>query len=227
MHALWHTCAGSSSSHLRCLSPATFIRITCGLDRNQIGRRNDHDSGDVRRKLTSKMPEPCGLCGKPASLKCGKCTSISYCSKEHQRQQWHLHRQICKQITADRDGNGSDRHVLTGFSMSNGPEVQLETMTGPMSVPKPADWRKGLSKSAAAEWLVDSYRMRVDDDFAWGGGMCIAGKQHGLYHLQCTPKLMATDFFIFAKLAVQHGCAIALRALQKMLLIHHSLKPKY
>lgn len=34
---------------------------------------------------------------------------------------------------------------------------------------KPSDWSQGLSPDQQAEWLVDCYRMRVDDDYAWGG----------------------------------------------------------
>jgi hypothetical protein len=34
---------------------------------------------------------------------------------------------------------------------------------------QPYDWSHGLSPDQQAEWLVDCYRMRLDDDYAWGG----------------------------------------------------------
>ncbi|KAL4447812.1 hypothetical protein ABPG75_005031 [Micractinium tetrahymenae] len=40
----------------------------------------------------------------------------------------------------------------------------------------PDGWARGLTLAEQYEWLVDCYRMRVDDDMYWG-----AGKLHGLY----------------------------------------------
>ncbi|XP_017279849.1 egl nine homolog 1 [Kryptolebias marmoratus] len=45
----------------------------------------------------------CELCGKMENLlKCGRCRSSFYCSKEHQKQDWKKHKLICKE--ADRAG---------------------------------------------------------------------------------------------------------------------------
>lgn len=39
----------------------------------------------------------CELCGKMENLmKCGGCRSSFYCSKEHQKQHWKKHKQVCK-----------------------------------------------------------------------------------------------------------------------------------
>ncbi|XP_069625530.1 egl nine homolog 1 isoform X1 [Ranitomeya imitator] len=39
----------------------------------------------------------CELCGKMENLlRCGRCRSSFYCSKEHQRQDWKKHKQVCK-----------------------------------------------------------------------------------------------------------------------------------
>ncbi|KAG9266431.1 hypothetical protein AMEX_G19057 [Astyanax mexicanus] len=41
----------------------------------------------------------CELCGKMENLmKCGRCRSSFYCSKEHQRQDWKKHKQVCKEV---------------------------------------------------------------------------------------------------------------------------------
>ncbi|KAF4083521.1 hypothetical protein AMELA_G00142980 [Ameiurus melas] len=47
-------------------------------------------------------PDPdrqyCELCGKMENLmKCGRCRSSFYCSKDHQKQDWKKHKQVCKQ----------------------------------------------------------------------------------------------------------------------------------
>ncbi|KAK1806131.1 hypothetical protein P4O66_012841 [Electrophorus voltai] len=40
----------------------------------------------------------CELCGKMENLmKCGRCRSSFYCSKEHQRQDWKKHKQVCRE----------------------------------------------------------------------------------------------------------------------------------
>mmetsp|Transcript_1630 Transcript_1630/g.1779 ORF Transcript_1630/g.1779 Transcript_1630/m.1779 type:complete len:207 (+) Transcript_1630:120-740(+) len=39
----------------------------------------------------------CAICGPvPKASKCGRCKLISYCSIEHQKQDWHQHRKHCK-----------------------------------------------------------------------------------------------------------------------------------
>ncbi|XP_028975605.2 egl nine homolog 1 [Esox lucius] len=40
----------------------------------------------------------CELCGKMENLlKCGRCRNSFYCSKEHQKQHWKMHKLICKE----------------------------------------------------------------------------------------------------------------------------------
>lgn len=61
----------------------------------------------------------------------------------------------------------------------------------------PASWAKGLSPSKQYEWFVDCYRMRVDDDYAYGGG-----DVHGLYDPEHDGDSITADFLHFCKLAV-------------------------
>ncbi|WIA33296.1 hypothetical protein OEZ86_006436 [Tetradesmus obliquus] len=67
-------------------------------------------------------------------------------------------------------------------------------------IPGPAAWASGLTHAQQAEWLVDCYRMRVDDDYCWGGGNI-----HGLYDPEATSDTVAADFLTFCKLAVKAG----------------------
>ena len=68
-------------------------------------------------------------------------------------------------------------------------------------------WYKSLSFAERHEWFVDCYRMRTDDDYAWGGG-----NLHGLYECATSDEspmgrkvIVVKDFLIFMKLAVRRG----------------------
>ncbi|PRW32888.1 tRNA pseudouridine synthase [Chlorella sorokiniana] len=62
-------------------------------------------------------------------------------------------------------------------------------------------WAAGLSEAKRYEWLVDCYRMRVDDEYAW------QGEARGLYGAQAggCKEDVVEDFLIFCKLAVANG----------------------
>jgi len=61
-------------------------------------------------------------------------------------------------------------------------------------------WSVGLDQQIVYEWLVDCYRMRIDDDYAWGGGTL-----RGLYEPNHSAADILTDFLAFAKLAVKNS----------------------
>lgn len=53
--------------------------------------------GNSRESLERER-QYCELCGKMENLmKCGRCRSSFYCSKEHQRQDWKKHKRVCKE----------------------------------------------------------------------------------------------------------------------------------
>lgn len=59
---------------------------------------------------------------------------------------------------------------------------------GVKGIPGPAAWSQGLNSCQRHEWLVDCYRMRLDDDYAWGG--C---NLHGLYDPDHSPMSVMQD----------------------------------
>ena len=59
-----------------------------------------------------------------------------------------------------------------------------------------ASWSKGLPQIAKYEWFFDCYRMRIDDDYAIGGG-----NLRGLYDEDATPASILLDFCFFCRLA--------------------------
>lgn len=47
----------------------------------------------------TKMPgeiHTCPECKQPAELKCSACKLVWYCGKEHQKQHWKQHKNLCK-----------------------------------------------------------------------------------------------------------------------------------
>lgn len=69
-----------------------------------------------------------------------------------------------------------------------------------VEMPPVSAWARSMSQDKQYEWLVDCYRMRIDDDYAWGG--C---NFHGRYDPDATTSIVVGDFFVFCKLAVQKG----------------------
>lgn len=74
-----------------------------------------------------------------------------------------------------------------------------ETVKQALAAPSSnASWAKGLSSLAAAEWFVDCYRMRLDDECEWKGYL----RPGTLYDYEChTPETMAVDFLVYCHLA--------------------------
>lgn len=60
-----------------------------------------------------------------------------------------------------------------------------------------ASWAAGMPTAAQYEWLLDCYRMRVDDDMVYGRSC------HGLYDPDHDEMVILRDFLIFCKLAVK------------------------
>ena len=153
----------------------------------------------------------CAVCFIESNLKCKECSVVFYCSKDHQKAHWKIHKKVCNRenekakIAADVD------HATKTFEMMNNVSNGKSTLNHqPRKVKSNphASWSTGFKNAKQKyEWFVDSYRMRIDDDCIWGGIM------RGLYSNQTpgfagefgrtTPTaVICTDFLIFAKLAV-------------------------
>lgn len=82
----------------------------------------------------------CELCGKMENLlKCGRCRSSFYCSKEHQKQHWKEHKLICKEA----DGAQNPKHK------SEKPPAAPPTPPAPSGNPKEPE--KCSEKSSAEQ----------------------------------------------------------------------------
>jgi hypothetical protein len=82
--------------------------------------------------------------------------------------------------------------MLSGFTMDD--KTVRESFVRPSSN---SSWAKGLDHLAAAEWFIDYYRMRVDDDYAWRDIL----RSGSLYDPGHTKQTIAADFLVFCHLA--------------------------
>uniref|UniRef100_A0A8D0E9B5 hypoxia-inducible factor-proline dioxygenase n=1 Tax=Salvator merianae TaxID=96440 RepID=A0A8D0E9B5_SALMN len=68
-------------------------------------------SGNNSSASSERDRQFCELCGKMENLlRCGRCRSSFYCSKEHQRQDWKKHKLICR----GSGGSGNSAAAATG-----------------------------------------------------------------------------------------------------------------
>jgi len=49
----------------------------------------------VEQDKTLRMVSNCQICEKPAPMKCKKCLTVGYCCKEHQTEDWRIHKKKC------------------------------------------------------------------------------------------------------------------------------------
>jgi hypothetical protein len=53
--------------------------------------------------MRNKEIHNCSICGIESKMKCNRCKSAFYCSREHQKEAWASHKSICKQVAALRE----------------------------------------------------------------------------------------------------------------------------
>ncbi|RLV98553.1 hypothetical protein DV515_00010669 [Chloebia gouldiae] len=68
-----------------------------GAGQGGQGESGSSSSGSNSSSSSERDRQYCELCGKMENLlRCGRCRSSFYCSKEHQRQDWKKHKLICR-----------------------------------------------------------------------------------------------------------------------------------
>ncbi|CAM5101840.1 unnamed protein product [Eretmochelys imbricata] len=92
----------------------------------------------------------CELCGKMENLlRCGRCRSSFYCSKEHQRQDWKKHKLICRSGGgAAATGGAAEHHAGAAAGAGGGGGGCREEGAGAKKVPLGAG--PGAEEEAAA-----------------------------------------------------------------------------
>jgi len=64
----------------------------------------------------------------------------------------------------------------------------------------PSSWSEGLTGSQQQEWLVDCFRLRVNDECTWAGNI-----RPGLPYNECNARDLVQDFLLFCRLAMEQG----------------------
>jgi pre-rRNA-processing protein TSR4 len=83
----------------------SFSAVKC--IRCQLPRKNDFYStdpdelGKSSELCSGPIPFLCALCGCRAPHQCSRCKLVSYCSKEHQKAHWKLHKKRCCSVEPD------------------------------------------------------------------------------------------------------------------------------
>nr|XP_045583672.1 SET domain-containing protein SmydA-8-like [Procambarus clarkii]XP_045583673.1 SET domain-containing protein SmydA-8-like [Procambarus clarkii] len=80
----------------------------------------------------------CGECGSEASLRCGGCSAVHYCSREHQRKHWVIHKDECWPVTQARDPQ-CGRYLVATRDLKEGQLVLREKplVLGPVAESPP------------------------------------------------------------------------------------------
>jgi pre-rRNA-processing protein TSR4 len=66
--------------------------------RNQLAKENDFydNNGDSNNnKIVESLPSLCEVCGCGATNVCSQCKVMRYCSRNHQKNHWKIHKLIC------------------------------------------------------------------------------------------------------------------------------------
>lgn len=100
----------------------------------------------------------CELCGKMENLlKCGRCRSSFYCSKEHQKQHWKKHKLICKEVDkAQLPTQKSEPVQPSGDDKAQQKKYRQKKSTGQVnSAPPSGERMKGFITNAEAPGVGD------------------------------------------------------------------------
>ncbi|CAD7963905.1 unnamed protein product [Amoebophrya sp. A120] len=152
------------------------------------------------------MP-PCAQCGTDpaaASFKCTQCPDgvvhvFSVCDRDCQKEFWKTHKKTHTTAKNKRPASTTSSGATRQQQATNSSPLFSDMLDNAQY------WTKQLDQKEQPEWLVDCYRMRLDDDYAWGGG-----NLHGLYDAHdCETEeertaMIVTDFLCFLKLGVRH-----------------------
>ena len=107
----------------------------------------------------------CQMCWKPAGLqtpmkRCARCKAVVCCSKDCQTVAWPTYKETCKKPGASTQID--DRKL----------KAEAEKLAN--ASPLTRAW-SSMSQKKVMQLIIDAYRFRVEDDYAW------KGEHHGLY----------------------------------------------
>jgi MYND finger len=154
-------------------------------------RQSSGCSSDSSSDAIDTSGATCRVCDAEDNVKrCSGCKCTFYCSVAHQKQDRKQHKAFCSKVAAA---------VAVEEAKGAKPSAIRHRAMRVVMTPIRSSWSDGMTPAKQREWLVDCYRLRVDNDYAIGGG-----NMHGLYALDEDPQTVVDDFMVFCHLAVEH-----------------------
>lgn len=114
----------------------------------------------------------CSTCRKtqdqlPNLLKrCGKCKFQWYCSRECQKSDWKRHKKVCGNTRAEPASMGNTETSSAGHR--NRPQA-ICYIPNPFTALNNGTWLHNRPKKDVFKLLVDTYRMRMEDEYVFQG----------------------------------------------------------
>jgi len=84
------------------------------------------DNGTVSLDFTNSTDlQFCGVCRQVANSKCQSCLGVAYCSREHQKEHWKVHRPYCVLHEMVQDANGG-AYLVAKHNIKKGEAIFTE-----------------------------------------------------------------------------------------------------
>ena len=117
----------------------------------------------------------CASCGRTASadvyLKhCARCRTTQYCSRDCQKTDWKQHKKPCTETASAKDNTDSHlRPPNAGSNTSITTRITQKNLIAPINKPfhalKDERWLHYRPKADVYQLLIDTYRLRMEDDY--------------------------------------------------------------
>lgn len=91
---------------LRCQLPQHNDFYPASADEDDDDGDDPDGTGNHVLERQADWPLLCAVCGCRGGKKCGQCKGVSYCSREHQRLHWKVHKHTCAAMIQRGTGKG-------------------------------------------------------------------------------------------------------------------------
>ena len=124
-----------------------------------------------------------GSCGKSKDelrkepKNCAKCKTVRYCSRECQQTDWKQHKKVCSSNAGERAANPDTSNQSSTPQAGPTPAAQahggqVKNLDNPVEKPfhklNDKTWLHDRSEKDVFKLLIDSYRLRAEDDYNFG-----------------------------------------------------------
>lgn len=138
----------------------------------------------------------CVICCKTENIKkCAKCSTTPYCSRECQKADWKTHKKICARNAAERTTSSTNNNSSGSNSTRAKAKNLSVTVDKPFTRLEKGTWLHDRPKEDVFKLLVDTYRMRLEDDYKYDGDVTVGsvydGSPNGLPAFRRFMKLVA------------------------------------